>query len=272
MSSANFEYDTDATDKGRELPNSLLPDCKFDKPTFEINTTPFTGTDKWKTEDEEARLSHLVRGVNGERMVPIIALESDVNRVPKQKFACLSVIKPEHFAALHHGERKYHGLLIKIRGIFETREAADAWIRESILPLDPHFDVHLIECHKWSGVEDDDVTDREYTDENIRTIMTSYFKEEHNKQLGLQTRIEAAKKMTERSKESGDFYREANSLAVDAPGEVPDKPSRRTLMPHELLPDIPASSKLVSLDAFRNIDNTTNVPDDEIDDLERPKK
>lgn len=253
--SDKFEVDTDCYSDNHEIPEAIRSDCKLDPPTFEAldaKTDPTSeAATRWKAEDEEAKRSHFLCGSNGRQMVPIIALEPDVNRVPRQRFACISVIKPDMYQTLHHGERKYKGLLMKVRGIFETREAADAWIRERILPLDPHFDVHLIECHKWSGVEDDDVLDREYTDENISAIMTSYFKEEHDKQLGLQTRVEVAKNMTQRSKESGDFYREANALAVDAEGEVPEKMSRRATMPHEQLAGLPLGAQPISLDSLR---------------------
>ena len=250
-----YELDLDCTDNNRELPEAIRPDCTLDPPTFETLDAKAETTEevtaRWKAEDEEAKRSHFLRGSNGEQMVPIIALEPDVNRVPRHRFACISVIKPEMYETLHHGSRKYKGLLMKVRGVFETREAADAWIRERIIPLDPHFDVHLIECHKWSGVEDDDVHDREYTDEKINTIMTSYFKEEHDKQLGLQTRVEVAKNMVQRSKESGDFYREANKHGVDVPGEVPERMSRRATMPHEQLVDLPSTARPVSLDMLR---------------------
>ena len=256
MNHANFQVDPDSNDNNRELPEAIRSDCKLDPPTFEAldskTDSAVNAALRWKAEDEEAKQAQFLRGENGKQMVPIIALEADVNRVPKQRFACISVIKPDMYETLHHGERKYKGLLVKIRGIFETRDAADSWIRERILPLDPHFDVHLIECHKWSGVEDDDVHEREYADENISAIMTNYFKEEHNKQLGLQTRVEVAKNMTQRSKESGDFYRESNALAVDAEGEVPDKLSRRATMPHEQLAGLPAGAQPISLDSLRH--------------------
>lgn len=254
-----YEVDEQASDSdAKVIPAAIKTIATIIPPTFETFDASIPGTNKeptelWQQQDEELRLAQFLKGSNGERMVPIIALEADVNRVPKQRFACVSVIKPDQYAALHHGERKYKGLLMKIRGVFETREQADSWIRERILPLDPHFDVHLIECHKWSGVEDDDINDREYADENIRSIMTSYFKDEHDKQLGLQTRIEIAKNLTERSKESGDFFREANETAVAVQGsDGPECPSQRATMPHESLPPIPVGARPVTLDSLRS--------------------
>jgi hypothetical protein len=247
------EFESDSEDElPRELPAALRPVQRFAPATVELAETNDNDERpaEWAAADEKVRLAQFVGG-GADRLVPVIALETDVNRVPGQRFVCLSVIKPDQYAALHHGERKYKGLLIKVRGVFATREAADAHIRNNILPLDPHFDVHLIEAHKWSGVEDDDVHDREYMDEGIRGMMQAYFAEENDKQVSMQSRIAAAKSKVKRTKEAGNAWREANGLAEDVPGEDDDAPARRAIMPHERLPALPAGARPVSLEALR---------------------
>lgn len=233
---ADDEVDDDADASHRELPEELKPEKMGMVVKFEQANVDDEGEMARFREAEEARAqARLVEGSNGKRMIPLIALHPDQSRVPGQNYACISIVRPEHYQTLHHGQRKYHGMLIKVRGVFETREEADAWIKENIMALDPHFDVHLVKCHEWSGLEDDDVRDREYVDDQIKDIMTSYFQEEHDKMLGMRKRIEIARRQEKRTKEAGNFFREAVA--------EPD-PRRR-------LPDVPANAVPMSLDQVR---------------------
>ena len=240
-----YGSDSDAeADPDKPLPLALQPDDTMSKPVITVDVV-----DPTKATQQENRMNFMGTETpallpsfkKGE--VPLIAMQDDVYRVRNQNYACVSVIKPSEYAALHHGERKYHGLLFKIRGVFATRAEADQWIRSKIMNLDPHFDVHLIKCHSWSGLEDDDVNDREYLDDEINEIMSGYFAEEHDKQLGLNTRVQIAKAKDKRTKESGNFYRHANSETGEVPGKLPQHPSS--------LPDIPKDAKAVTLDIIR---------------------
>jgi hypothetical protein len=206
-----FEDDDDADARDRELPLELQPDAF--EPKAESTLTGDTSEDREFQEAEDARLKddQLLTGSDGKRIIPLIAIHDDVNRVPGQNYACVSVIKPEFYNTLHHGDRKYRGMLFKIRGVFGTREEADDWIRKKIMNLDPHFDVHLIKCHSWSGLEDDRPQDNEYMDEKIQSMMSAYFEDEHDKMIGIQARVQMAENKVGRSKEAGDFYR--NSVA-----------------------------------------------------------
>lgn len=143
--------------------------------------------------------------------VPMIALQSDTYKIPNQKFVCFSVIKPDEYRALHHGERQYTGFLIKFRGVFESREAADKHIRR-VMKTDPHFDVHLVPCFEWAGIEDDVVEEREYADEMIGAMIKGYFEKENDKFRGIQARIRDTEKDAStcaRSEETTKFWEDA---------------------------------------------------------------
>lgn len=193
-----------------DLPEDLKP-VEIEPPKVEF-TQDVEVKKKWETEDEATKSSQLVEDIYGKKQIPLIAMNPDEKRVPGQNIAVVSVVWPQQYSVAHArgGQRKYRGLLLKIRGVFETREEADKWIRECIFPSDPHFDVFMIKCHEWSGVEDDDVTEREYLDEGIHSIMSDYFDEENNRNKELADRIEYAKNKTKRSKESRKFFEQAN--------------------------------------------------------------
>lgn len=242
---AGFEDDVDAHDDGtHEIPEALRKD-EFE-PSAAVTVTDDTAEEAEKRVIEDKRLQddQLLQGDDGKRIIPLIAINDDVNRIPGQNYACVSVIKPELYDTLHHGERKYRGMLFKIRGIFSTREEADDWIRNKIMNLDPHFDVHLIKCHSWSGLEDDRPQDNEYMDKKIQGMMSAYFEDEHDKMLGIQARVQMAERKTERTKEAGDFYRD--SVASAKGEQVASLP----MLP-EHFPAPPSVGNTRSLDSLR---------------------
>lgn len=142
--------------------------------------------------------------------VPLIALEEDVYKVKGQNWVCFSMIKPEEYRTLHHNNRKYHGYLLKFRGCFESREAAEKHIHK-VMAADKHFDIHLIPAFTWAGVEDDVVEDREYADQMIADIMKGYFEMENNRVLGIRERIRKTENVEEgfRGEEASQFFEES---------------------------------------------------------------
>lgn len=120
--------------------------------------------------------------------VPMIALEPDLYRVPGQAWALFSMIRPEEYKAAHHKNRDYHGYLIKFRGVFASREEAEAHIKK-IMAIDRHFDVHLIPTFTWSGIDDDCVEDRQYANEMVGSILKGYFERENARMFGIRERI-----------------------------------------------------------------------------------
>lgn len=138
--------------------------------------------------------------------VPLIALEKDPYQVEDQKWVVFSMIKPEEYGKLKHGEKEYHGYLIKFRGCFSTKELATAHIHK-LLKVDKHFDIHLIPAFQWSAIDDTSVEDREYADERISDIMKGYFRQENDRMIGLRDRIKRVEEnKTDRSEEASQFY------------------------------------------------------------------
>ena len=141
--------------------------------------------------------------------VPVIALQSDLHRVENQNWACFSIIKPDEYGKLTHREKTYNGYLIKLRGVFATKEQAVKHI-EKVMSVDRHFDIHLVPMFSWASVEDDEVEDREYASDIIKEIVTGYFKKENDKFASFRDRI-ASTEASERSEESTRFFEECNA-------------------------------------------------------------
>ena len=149
---------------------------------------------------------------NRQTRVPLIALENDLYKVDNQAFACFSMIKPEEYGKLKHGNKEYNGYLIKFRGCFPSKELAVAHI-EKLMKVDKHFDIHLIPCFQWSSIEDDAVDDREYANEMVADIMRGYFQQENDRMIGIRERIRRTEENREiRSNEAESFYDEAQEL------------------------------------------------------------
>ena len=162
--------------------------------------------------------------------VPMIALEPDLYRVKDQAWALFSMIRPDEYKAMHHKNREYHGFLIKFRGVFATREEAEAHIKK-LMMIDRHFDVHLVPAFTWSGIDDDCVEDRAYADEMVGSILKGYFEQENTRMTGIRDRIANTENTTEcglRSDEAMSFFNGCQQLGDDTTSalELPDPPRR----------------------------------------------
>ena len=199
--------------------DQMKPDTEREKPTIKI--TDVEDSDDVKDEPGELR-SDAWFNQNKLTRVPVIALEPDMYQIDGQAYACFSVIKPEDYGALHHGDKPYKGFLIKFRGVFASREEADRHIRK-VMGADRHFDVHLVPCFQWAKMDEDDVSEREHTDETISGIMRGYFKEENKRMKNVRDRINTTEEGYEtRSSESTDFFEK--SLEDTGP-KIPEKPA-----------------------------------------------
>ena len=150
--------------------------------------------------------------------VPMIALEPDLFRVPDQLWALFSMIRPDEYKAAHHKNRDYHGYLIKFRGVFATREDAEAHIKK-LMAIDRHFDVHLIPAFTWSGIDDDCVEDRQYADEMVGSILKGYFEHENSRMSGIRDRIASTEKpglCGMRSEETMSFFQGCQAVSNNA--------------------------------------------------------
>jgi len=241
------ESDADSdSDFTPSLPDDMKPDDAFATPTITIDAS--SPNEKQEGEEEDGKDDDKEELFSS----PVFAISDDAHKVPGQNYACVSVIKPEVYETAHHGNRKYSGLLFKIRGVFATREEADTWITTNIIPNDPHFDVHLIKCHSWSPLEDDNIDDRVYMDKRIGDIMDAYFAAEHDKKKGLNARIQIDKdeenaRAAERERQR--FFKQSTNYK----GRNPTGRMNGLAARPDSLPDLPASARPMSLDQARSV-------------------
>lgn len=159
---------------------------------------------------------------NRVQRVPVIALEPDVYRLPGQSWAIFSMIRPEEYRAAHHQNREYHGYLIKFRGVFATRDEAEAHIKK-LMQIDRHFDIHMVPAFSWAGIDDDCVEDRAYANEMISSVMKGFFENENARMSRLRDRIrdtEMHEEVGARSEEASRFFEEAQRAALGASAPV----------------------------------------------------
>jgi hypothetical protein len=156
--------------------------------------------------------------------VPLIALESDPYKLEDQEWCVFSVITPEEYGSLRHGEEKYHGYLIKFSGVFPTKELATRHI-EKLMKFNRHFDVHLVPAFQWSAIDDKAVENREYANEMIGDIMRGYFREENNRMMGIKDRISQTEHTEKsRSQQTTEFFEESQKKELIKDVEVETEP------------------------------------------------
>lgn len=160
---------------------------------------------------------HLVDLAHG---VPLVSVQDDAYKIRGQNFVCFSFIEGGAYNALHFGNNAlYRGDLIKIRGVFKTRENADAFIKDTIMPSDPHHKVWLAKSFSWMLLDeqDDEESGEEPTGERAERVdaaLRGYFENENNRVNGLQRRIDMVRSSNKRrSREVSDFFRAAQARA-----------------------------------------------------------
>lgn len=183
--------------------------------------------------------------------VPVIALESDPVQLPNQNYVCFSVIKPEDYRAMHYEKdsqkNSYNGFLIKFRGVFKSKEEADKHIKR-IMALDKHFDVHLVPCFQWTGIDEEFVSDTEYANNVISDIMKGYFQRENDRFMSMRDRIALTEKPdVVRSEEATEFFQQS---AEKRPmiEELPEDVSTVTLDELASATNIEPKTKVVNVD------------------------
>lgn len=196
-------------------------------------------------EDEPAKTEELRSdawfNTNKITRVPVIALEPDMYQIDNQAYACFSIIRPEDYGVLHHGDKGYKGFLIKFRGVFPNKEEADRHIRK-IMRIDRHFDVHLVPCFQWAKMDEDDCSEREHLDDNIGEIMKGYFKQENDRMKGVRKRISDTEEGYEtRSKDVTDYFHSIEN-APPVP-LLPSKPDSRAVTLDELADELGIEGK-----------------------------
>mmetsp|Transcript_14973 Transcript_14973/g.42421 ORF Transcript_14973/g.42421 Transcript_14973/m.42421 type:complete len:592 (+) Transcript_14973:321-2096(+) len=139
------------------------------------------------------------------REVPMASLQDDVWRIPGQNFVCLSFIYGDQYKTLHCGTtadgkpRYYSGDLIKVRGVFKTRENADRFVEECLQAEDPTQGVLLAPMFSWTLLDDawyqcDQDEDRQReTAAAVEAMLRGYFENEGIRARQLASRVNRAR-------------------------------------------------------------------------------
>lgn len=95
-------------------------------------------------------------------------LTNDYITVPGQNYALISVVSPD-------SNQKAEQCGIKIRGVFNSRQEADAHAR-TLQQADPDFDIYLVDMYKWLLVPPDPskIEDQEYQEELLNGLLKGY--------------------------------------------------------------------------------------------------
>ena len=216
----DFEVDESLTEPPAELierfGEAMVSDAHDKKPMefkAALDNTGATGPNGKKVPPKRKERwsdNHMVDLARG---VPLSALQDDAYRVRGQNFVCLSFIFPESYDTLHCGNRLYRGYLIKVRGVFKTRENADRYIKERLLASDPHTKVYLARCFQWTTIEDDgddDERTRESQTEEAEQLLRGYFENENERVSDFQRRINMVRSRNKgRAKQTARYFEEA---------------------------------------------------------------
>ena len=100
-----------------------------------------------------------------------VNLATDPIKVPGQNFACVSFVSPDS------NQKNVSSIGMKIRGVFDTREEATAYVQR-LIRLDPMFDIYVCEMYNWCLIPPDPemISDQKYQDETLNKIIGEYRK------------------------------------------------------------------------------------------------
>lgn len=90
--------------------------------------------------------------------------------IKNQKYVLLSFLSPEK---IKDNTQKIRGL--KVRGVYATREEAEAQCKHIRESIDHQFDIYVGEVGKWLPWDDSEKTDDEdYAEKELNELMRSY--------------------------------------------------------------------------------------------------
>ncbi len=139
-------------------------------------------------------------------------LEADPIGVPGQNYVLLSVVSPD-------SNQKSDKCGVKIRGVFATRQEADAHAKK-LQKLDPTYDIYCADVGKWLLIPPDatNIEEQEYAEDFLNNLMKSY---KENQALAKQHFEERKKSILEEGLDKHLLPHERQPVpanAVDAPG------------------------------------------------------
>lgn len=114
-------------------------------------------------------------------------LESDRLRIPGQNFAIINIVSPT-------STQKNDKCCVKIKGVFDTLESANARAKE-LHKEDSTFDMFVVSLYEWLMIPPDmeRITDQEYADEKLNTLISEYKTQQKRENLEFETRKDALK-------------------------------------------------------------------------------
>lgn len=164
-----------------------------------------------------------------EEQVPLIALEKDFHQIPGQKYAVLSFIDASQYQGARIDGALSHPMhLIKVRGVFSTKEAATSHVKQC-QKMDTFFDYHIVETHTWTTIGASTGKEQEWGDDTVNNVMGEYFDKENDTLSNIEHRIQSSRDGIERSDEASTFWEDSQKCG--ASGGVDGIPSVGTSGP-----------------------------------------
>ena len=156
-----------------------------------------------------------------DEQVPLIALEKDFHQIPGQKFAVLSFIDASQYQGARIDGALSHPMhLIKVRGVFSTKDAATVHVKQC-QKMDTFFDYHIVETHTWTTIGASTGKEQEWEDDTVNNVMGEYFDKENDTLSNIEHRIQSSRDGVERSDEASTFFLESQKCKGGNAGGVP---------------------------------------------------
>jgi hypothetical protein len=144
--------------------------------------------------------------------VPLVAMQDDFHRIAGQSFAVISFIDGSTYAGARvDGQICAPMHLFKLRGVFSSKPKAEAHAKKC-QQLDPYFDIHVVPTFKWTSVGATMASDTKYANEEVATVMESYFETEDEILSDMQKRMKLNQDGVARAEETTRVYDEAAAV------------------------------------------------------------
>jgi len=146
-----------------------------------------------------------------------VGMERDPIEVPGQKFAVVSYVAP------HTAPQRCKTIAVKLRGCFESKDAADARAYE-VAQMDPDFDVYVVEMYEWLvlplPVEQQSALRMKYNQDKLQQLMDGYYQNVDRGRKNVQGRMQ---KSVEEGRKAAAEYRQQHGLpGAPLSREVPE--------------------------------------------------
>jgi hypothetical protein len=151
-----------------------------------------------------------------ETKVPLIAMQDDFHRIAGQSFAVISFIDGSTYAGARvDGQICAPMHLMKLRGVFGSKVKAEAHAKKC-QQLDPYFDIHVVPTFKWTSVGATMASDTKYANDEVATVMESYFETEDEILSDMQKRMQLNQDGVTRADDTSRVYDEAAAVPARA--------------------------------------------------------